>query len=178
MTRPALAAEALDLARSRPPTLGTSRLIAVDGPAGSGKSTLAAELARLARAPVVRLDDLYEGWSGLPRLDDQLTALVRPLAHGTPGVYRRYDWHAGRVGETVTVRPADLLVVEGVGAGSRAIADLVTVLVWLDAPADVRRARALARDGDVFAPHWDDWATAEAQHYARQRTRERADLRG
>ena len=36
----------LDLARARPPTLGDTRLVSIDGPAGSGKTTLAATLAR------------------------------------------------------------------------------------------------------------------------------------
>ena len=43
------AAEVLSLARSRPPTLGSGRLICVDGPAGSGKTTLAEEVASLSR---------------------------------------------------------------------------------------------------------------------------------
>jgi len=168
--------EVLALARSRPPTLGAGRLVAIDGPAGSGKSTLATAISAQSGAPVIHLDDLYDGWTGLPLLDDQLTTLFRPLAHAEPGVYRRYDWHAGDYAETVAVEPTGLLVVEGVGAGSRSIADLVTVLVWLDAPVAVRRERALARDGETFAPHWDAWAATEAEHYAVEGTASRADV--
>lgn len=64
------------------------------------------------------LDDLYDGWDGLPRVGAQLDALLTPLAAGRPGHYRRYDWHASAYAETVTVPPCDLLVVEGVGCGS------------------------------------------------------------
>ena len=37
-------------------------------------------------------------------------------------------------------------------------------------------ARGIARDGDAFAPHWEQWAQDEAALFARERTRERADL--
>ena len=40
----------------------------------------------------------------------------------------------------------------------------------------VRRARALARDGAVYAPHWDRWAAQEDALLARERTSERADV--
>lgn len=166
----------LELARSRPPTLGAGRLVCVDGPAGSGKTTLAAAIAERSGAAVVHMDDLYPGWDGLPQVAGQLEGLLRPLAEGRAGSYRRYDWHAGRFAEEVTVPPAELLVLEGVGSGSGVVADLVTVLVWIEAGYDVRMRRGLERDGDAFAPYWHAWAEAERVHYAAERTRDRADV--
>jgi hypothetical protein len=37
--------------------------------------------------------------------------------------------------------------------------------------------RGIARDGDAFAPHWEQWAVDEAAVFAREKTRERADVR-
>lgn len=162
----------LELAWSRPPTLGAGRLVCVDGPSGSGKTTLADALG----ASVVRMDEMIEGWSGLRTVDAQLEGLLRPLAAGSPGSYRRYDWHRGEYAETVTVPPAPLLVLEGVGSGSLVVADLVTVLVWIEAEREVRMARGLERDGEAFAPYWKAWADEETDHFARHGTRERADL--
>jgi uridine kinase len=170
--RPSDASRVLDLTRSRPPTLGSGRLVCVDGPAGSGKTTLAARLD----APVVHMDDLIEGWSGLRAVDARLDDLLRPQVSGRPGSYRRYDWLAGEYAETVVVPPAPLLVLEGVGSGSLAVADLVTVLVWVEAPHDVRMARGIERDGEAFAPYWEMWAAEESEQFIRNRTRERADL--
>lgn len=168
---------AVEVALSRPPTLGAGRLIAVDGPAGSGKTTLAtAVFETFPGCRVVHMDDLYDGWSGLPRVADQLDTLLRPLAEGRPGTYRRYDWDAGRYAETVVVDPVDLLVLEGVGSGSAAHADLVTVLVWVTAPEALRLERGLARDGSAYEPQWRQWLLDEAAHFARERTRDRADL--
>jgi hypothetical protein len=125
----------------------------------------------------VHLDDLYEGWSGLGAIDAQLEGLLRPLANGAAGRYRRFDWEAHEFAESVVIAPVPLLVLEGVGSGASAFADLQTVLVWVDAPYDVRMARGIARDGDAFAPHWEQWARDEAALFARDRTRERAAIR-
>ncbi len=167
----------LELARSRPPTLGEGRLVCVDGPAGSGKTTLADALGRRdPTAAVVHMDDLFEGWDGLATVDAQLTTLLPPLAEGRPGTYRRWDWHVSRWAELVEVTPTPLLVLEGVGSGSLVTDPFTTVLVWVEAPHDVRMRRGLERDGEAFAPYWDAWAAAEAEHFARHRTRERAHL--
>ncbi|HEX6151237.1 4-amino-4-deoxy-L-arabinose transferase [Nocardioides sp.] len=167
----------LDLALSRPPSLGPGRLVCVDGPAGSGKTTLAEALVRRQPgAAAVHMDDLFEGWDGLPTVDRQLGTLLSPLAQGLEGRYRRWDWHASSWGEQVTVRPVPLLVVEGVGSGSLVAEPFTTVLVWVEAPYDLRMRRGIARDGDDFAPFWERWAAAEALHFATHRTRERADL--
>ena len=68
------------------------------------------------------------------------------------------------------------MIVEGAGAGARRCAPYLAVLVWVEADEDVRRDRALARDGDRYAPHWDRWARQERTHFAREGTRQRADL--
>jgi uridine kinase len=167
----------LELLRARPATYGGGRLLCVDGPSGSGKTTLAAEVADLEPgARVVHMDDLFEGWGGLPTVDAQLDGLLRPIAEGRHGHYRRYDWHLGEYAESVTVPPVPLLILEGVGSGSLVVADLVTVLVWVEAAPDVRMRRGLDRDGEAFAPYWEAWAVAEQEHFARHGTRERADL--
>ncbi len=167
----------LDLARSRPPTLGDGRLLCVDGPAGSGKTTLADALLRREPASVVvHMDDLFEGWDGLPTVDAQLVTLLEPLAEGRPGTYRRWDWHASRWAEQVAVEPAPLLVLEGVGSGSLVAEPFTTVRVWVEAPHELRMRRGIERDGEAFAPYWEQWAAAEAEHFARHRTRERAHL--
>jgi uridine kinase len=165
------------LASSRPPTLGAGRLICVDGPAGSGKTTLADQVATNATGSrVVHMDDLYDGWTGLPHLTDQLDSLLRPLAEGRVGSYRRYDWLAGSFAETVEVAPVNLLILEGVGSGSLRHDELITTLVWVWVPPGLRLARGLDRDGATAAPHWRQWMFDEAEHHRRERTEQRADV--
>ncbi|RNL64408.1 4-amino-4-deoxy-L-arabinose transferase [Nocardioides marmoriginsengisoli] len=154
------------------------QILCIDGRAGTGKSTLAAELSAASGGiTVVHTDDLLPGWGGLPRLPDLLAALVEPLAAGRPGSYPRYDWIAGRVAETVVVDPLPgLVIVEGVGAGCRSLRPWRTVLAWLETPTELRRTRALTRDGDTFAPYWDAWAEAELEYLRTDADRDAADL--
>ena len=166
----------IDLPRAREPTLDRGRLICVDGPAGSGKTTLADEIASLTGAPVLHMDDMFEGWDGLPRITDQLDTLLRPLAAGRSGTYRRWDWPGNAWAETVIVPPAPLLVLEGVGSGSADVADLVTVLAWVEVPYDLRMARGLERGGVGVAENWRQWAIDEQDLFERERTRQRADV--
>lgn len=168
----------LDLARSRPPTLGAGRLVCVDGPAGSGKTTLARALAERTGAQVVHTDDLMAGWRGLDAVARQLTGLVTALAAGRPGTYRRWDWlHDRWAARPVDVPPAEWLVVEGVGSGAPAITAATTVLVWVEVDDQLRLARALARDGARYEPQLRQFMLDERGLFARDRTRERADLR-
>ena len=125
---------------------------------------------------VLHMDAMYDGWDGLPAVHTQLATLLPPLAEGRPGRYRVYDWRAGRYRRTVEVPPVPLLVLEGVGSGHPAYDAVSTLLVWLEAPLPLRRERALARDREDFAPHWDAWAASEGTVLARDRTRDRADL--
>ena len=160
-----------------PPTLGTGRLVCIDGPAGSGKTTLAAALASVVPdAHVVHCDELLQGWRGLPGLAATVEALVRPLAAGGTGHWRRWDWHADGWAETHRVEPGGLLVLEGVGAWAPGIADLVGLLVWVEAGSEVRLARGIDRDGEQMRPHWDQWRVDEDALFARLGTRARADL--
>jgi len=166
------------------PRLGPVRLVCVDGPAGSGKSTFAQRLAGGLRAQgadtsVLGLDDVYDGWSGLegslwPRLSAQV---LEPLRRGAPGRFQRYDWIAGAFAEWVDVPVPAVLVLEGCGSARRAADPDATLRVWVEAPEELRLSRGLERDGAAMRDHWVRWMSDEAEHFARERTRERADVR-
>lgn len=175
---PALAAAAvLAHVGAHEPTLGTGALVCVDGLAGSGKTTLAAEIGRLRRGAVVlATDEMLEGWRGLPGLAGSIEALLRPLAEGRTGRWRRWDWYADRWAEWHEVDAPPLLVLEGVGSAAAAYDDLITTLVWVEADRGTRLARGIDRDGERMRPQWEQWLEDEAALHARERTRDRADL--
>ncbi|MFD4420189.1 ATP-binding protein [Agromyces sp. NPDC058484] len=136
-------------------------LVLIDGPSGTGKSTLAdATRAWWPEGPpaLVRLDDVYPGWSGLERAAVELArSLVPPLRRGEIGTWRRWDWAGDRPGDLIRLRPGSPLIVEGCGAFEAGRGAHDAVRVWVDAPDAVRRRRALHRDSGAYDPFWDMW---------------------
>lgn len=130
-------------------------VVTIDGYSGSGKSTLAAALARLVSDwQVLHLDDWYPGWDGLAAGADIARRIAADLRAGRASSYEAWDWENGATGATTRV-PLAPTIIEGCGA-IEAVADLA---VWIADPGeDERRHRALARDGQTYAPHWQRWA--------------------
>lgn len=173
---PAHAQQISDLASGRRGD-GSTVVVAIDGPAGSGKSSLAALVSARLSAPIVHMDDLFPGWDGLAAAPALLTAQVlAPLQRSEPAAFRRFDWAADRFAELVPVPPDDYLVVEGCGCSVGVARQYATVRVWLDAEHDERMRRGIARDGDMFAPHWERWARQEQAMYEADRTAAHAHL--
>ncbi len=169
-------AELAALARELPPSCGPVRLVGVDGHAGSGKSTFAGRLAgALGGAPVLHLDDLatHEEFFGWPdRLGRQV---LDPFAHGETARYDPYDWELRRFGAPRSLEPAPVVIVEGVGAGRRALRSRLALLVWMELPARDSWARGRQRDGIGLSAFWDDWTEAEMRHFAEDPSRPFAD---
>jgi hypothetical protein len=163
--------------RRLPPSCGPVRLIGVDGHAGSGKSTFAGQLAHaLDGAPVLRLDDiashdeLFE-WTG--RL---LAQVIEPLGRGESAHYAPYDWRARRFGTSRSLPAAPVVLIEGVGAGRRALRPHLAALLWMELPHEESWRRGRQRDGEEQREFWAGWVGAERRHFAEDPSRPFADL--
>ena len=65
------------------------------------------------------------------------------------------------------VAPDGIVVVEGVCALHRTLRDAYDVRVWVDAPAEVRLARGVARDGEAARRTWlEVWMPREDRYVA------------
>ncbi|MER6345770.1 uridine kinase family protein [Streptomyces sp. NPDC001595] len=163
--------------RHLPPSCGPVRLVGVDGHAGSGKSTFAGELAgALGGAPVLHLDDIAShaelfDWTG--RL---LSEVIEPLRRGTTARYAPYDWRARTFGPTRPLPPAPVVLIEGVGAGRRALRPHLARLLWMELPREESWTRGRSRDGAEQREFWDGWVRAERRHFADDPSRPFADL--
>jgi uridine kinase len=149
------------------PRPGRPVLLAIDGPDGAGKSRFAADLASRTERPVVvaALDDFHhprewrhgEGRTGATvwaRTFDYAAIrreLVDPWRAGAGTPYRP-RWHDLATDTYPDVPqspvPAEgVLVVEGVFAQRPELADAWDLVVYVDAPDEVRVSRMAARDG-------------------------------
>lgn len=165
---------------ARPPRLGGTRLVAVDGPSGAGKTVFAGRLAEVLGpgTPVVHTDDLLDGWDDQvtfwPRLEEWVLA---PLRAGRAGRYRRYDWEAGRFSpEWTEVPPAPVVVLEGVTAARARIRPELAYSVFLTAALDERIRRTDRRDGGRLSPYLRKWRRGEEAHFAADATADHVDL--
>ena len=153
-------------------------VIAIDGPSGSGKTRLAREVAPAIDAVILHLDDIYRGWDGLAEAPAVVAQeVLEPIARGEPGRTARWEWGANGPGVDIVVPPPEVLILDGCGSGSRIIRPWLSYLIWMDAPIEARRERAMARDGQTYENWWDMWAAQERDLFAAEGTPAAADIR-
>lgn len=147
-------------------------VVLIDGRSGAGKSSLAARLASrwplAGRVQLVALDSLYPGWDGLDAgVERALDGILRPHGRGHLGTWQRWDWSRETEAESHAVDPSLGVIVEGSGLLTPSTVGLGDVRVWVESTEAARKARALARDGETYRPHWDRWAAQERIHVQR-----------
>ncbi|CAI3804782.1 aminodeoxychorismate synthase component I [Pseudarthrobacter sp. MM222] len=157
-------------------------IIAIDGRSGAGKTTLAIELAARLRehhkVSLFHLEDIYPGWNGLAAgIERYVSTVLQPLQHGNPAEWVSWDWNRHYDGETRTTQPAEIVLVEGVGAAAEAARPFLTAVIWADSPEQDRRSRAMQRDGASYEPYWDQWAAQEQEWLAADDVPAHADVR-
>jgi uridine kinase len=172
-----LARIAREVHERRPPAGMSTRIVAVDGHGGSGKSTFARHLARVfGDVPIVHTDD-FASWENPVDWWPQLLELVLvPLSRNEPARFERSQWGDDGTVELVEVEPTEFVVLEGVTASREAFAPYLTYSIWIDAPAELRLQRGLARDGSEALEQWQAWMAGEDRYVARERPDQRADL--
>jgi para-aminobenzoate synthetase len=160
----------------------TPVIIAIDGRSGAGKTTLAIELAARLRehhsVSLFHLEDIYPGWNGLAAgIERYVATVLDPLRRGEAARWVSWDWERHYDGATRLTHPAEIVLVEGVGAAAAAAAPFLDAVIWADSPDLDRRIRALARDGDSYEPYWEQWADQEEAWLAGDDVPSRATLR-
>ena len=157
-------------------------IIAIDGRSGAGKTTLAIELAAQLRnhhkVALFHLEDIYPGWNGLTAgIERYVSTVLTPLSRAEPAAWISWDWDRHYDGDTRVTLPAEIVIIEGVGAAAADARPLLSAVIWADSPEDVRRKRALDRDGGTYEPFWDQWAEQEETWLAGDDVPLEADIR-
>ncbi|MBT2593967.1 aminodeoxychorismate synthase component I [Arthrobacter sp. ISL-72] len=157
-------------------------IIAIDGRSGAGKTTLAIELAARLRehhkVSLFHLEDIYPGWNGLAAgIERFVSTVLAPLRRGEAAEWISWDWAKHYDGQARTTLPAEIVIVEGVGAAATAARPLLDAVIWAESSDDDRRTRALTRDGGTYEPFWDQWAAQEEDWLAADPVPDHADVR-
>jgi uridine kinase len=157
------------------------RIVGIDGRSGSGKSVLAAGLSTRLGAPIIEIDD-FVSWDSFadwwPRFDAQV---LMPLLSGQDATFQARnwaDWYGSSLGEWKTQPWAPTIIVEGVTCTRRATIGRIVYAAWVEAPAEIRLARGLARDSNFPGKEqlWERWMAEEDTFFAADATRDRADV--
>lgn len=146
-------------------------IVLIDGRSGSGKTTLGQWLAPQLGAHLVHLDDFYPGWDGLQAASDAVHEVVIPESR-----WQAWDWERNVPAAWHTFPASVPLVIEGTGALSAANCALATFGIWVELDAATRKQRALDRDGELYAAHWDRWAVQEDAFATAENPRSLADM--
>ncbi|MEV4950173.1 hypothetical protein [Streptomyces sp. NPDC053755] len=162
---------AADELRHLPPSCGPVRLVAVDGHAGSGKSTFAARLAARLAAPVLHLDDLATHEELFAWTERFRVQVLLPLSRGDTALYHPYDWNLRTFGPPRELPPSPVVLVEGVGAGRRALRPALAAVLWMERGAEESWSRGRHRDGPAQSAFWDGWTVAETRHFTEDPSR-------
>jgi uridine kinase len=138
-------------------------LVGIGGRGAAGKTSLARVVPG---AQIVSTDEFWDGGGfDIPRLEREVVAT---LAAGRPARFSSYDWTARRVRGERVVEPRGVVIVEGVCALHRTLRDAYAVRVWVEAPAELRLARGVARDGEDARRTWVDvWMPSEDRYVER-----------
>jgi phosphoribulokinase len=137
-------------------------LLALAGDSASGKSTLShgvefilgvERVARVCTDDYHRFDRAERALRGVtplaPEANDmgRMATDLRTLASGTPVTKPTYDHHTGSFGPDETVRPGQIVIVEGLlPLADRAVRDEIDVAVFLEPEEDLRHRWKLDRD--------------------------------
>jgi uridine kinase len=163
--------------RDRLAGLMGTRWVGVDGFGASGKTTLATAIATLLPGSVVvSIDDFAR--LGLPGWDRELftSQVVESLLAGRAARYRRHDLLTDEALDWVEVPDGVPVIVEGVSAIDVRLPVPWDVTLWVEVPAELRRARILARDDPALLDVWrTDWWPSEQAYAESQRPQERVD---
>lgn len=90
----------------------------------------------------------------------------------TPVATSRWDWQKNSWRKAEKLYPAPLTFLTGCASAALP----VDLIIWIEAPADIRRARTARRDSYNWSSYWNIWAEQEAEIATRFHSRENADF--
>ena len=184
MEHPELSARLDALLHSAKPYL----IAAIDGNSGAGKSWLADRIGAAYECNVIHADDFFlrpeqrtperlsepGGNVDYERLESEVYSQI---AKGTPFKYRKFDCSVMSFGDTVTVTPRRLTVIEGSYSLHPKLSAYCDLKIFLKISAEDQAERILERNGPVMAQRFEqEWIPKENLYFNTFHIEENCDL--
>jgi len=161
--------------------------IAVDGFCTSGKTTLAARLAEIYDCCVLHMDDFFlrpeqrtaqrlSQPGGNVDYERFLQEVLAPLAEGRPFSYRPYDCSVCALGDSVSVEPKKLTVIEGTYSHHPYFKDYCDVRIFLSVSPETQRQRILERPAFLQKRFFEEWIPMENRYFEHFSIPAKADM--
>lgn len=176
-----------EILRKRASELPAPCIIAIDGRCGSGKTTLGTLLAHDLAADLLHMDDFYlQMFQRTParyampgeNVDhERVEEVLKQWRLHKPFSYQKFDCAKMALGETVSLVPGNILVVEGSYCMHPQLRKYYDFCVFVTIDQSLQQKRLLAREGEQkLAVFNARWIPLEETYFAALDVERQADL--
>jgi uridine kinase len=163
-------------------------LVAIDGSCGSGKSTLAALIGDVYDCNIFHMDHFYlrpeqrtrermEEAGGNVDYERFREEVIDGILRGSEFKYRIYDCKEGEMGNSITVQPKQLNIIEGAYSMHPALIGYYDLKVFLGIDEKEQRDRILERNGEAILEQFlTKWIPLENRYFEQLKIEEKCDL--
>ena len=163
-------------------------ILAIDGRSGSGKTTLSQLLKSVYKCNVIHMDDFflrpeqrtkerYNEAGGNVDRERFLSEVLIPLSRGESFTYRPFDCAKMDFGDSVSVIPTELTVIEGAYSTHPDLFSYYNIKVFLDVTKEEQEARIFMRGEEKSKAFFEKWIPLEEKYIKELSVMERCDIR-
>ncbi len=163
-------------------------IVAIEGGSASGKSTLSEVLSSVYDCNVLHTDDFFlrpeqrtperfkEVGGNLDR-ERFYGEVIKSLVKNETVSYRPFDCSTQTLGDSITVTPKKLTVVEGVYSMHPSFGKYYNLSVFLDIAPDFQKKRIEKRNSPALAKRFfEEWIPLENTYFEKTQIKNRTDL--
>ena len=162
-------------------------ILTIEGGSASGKSTLGKMLEDIYGCNLIHTDDFFlQMHQRTPERFREIGGnvdrerfygeIVSHLSDNAELSYRKFDCSTMSLGESVTVKPKRLTVIEGAYSMHPYFGEYYDLSVFLDISESLQRERILKRNPDMADRFFGEWIPYERTYFEKTNIKQRCDM--